>query len=224
MGELPLSERPRERLLARGAAALTDEELVAVLLETGTAGRPVLETARDLLRAGGLHGLLSRAGPASIRLERGIGDAKAARLLSAVEIARRVLREELKGRDLVDGPEAAARYLSLSLAGELREVMGALLLDAKNRLVEDHVVFRGTTTVTAVAPGPLFRAAVVAGATGVVVYHNHPSGDPTPSAEDHATTRRLVEAGRLLGVEVRDHLIVARGSWLSFRQRGWLPA
>ncbi|KAA0253924.1 MAG: JAB domain-containing protein [Acidobacteria bacterium] len=224
MGELPERDRPRERLLSGGPRSLTDEELVAVLLGTGTPERPVLETARELLRCGGLHGLLRRAEPAAAMLDSGIGPAKTARILAAVEIARRLLREDLRERDVVDGPEAAARYLLTSLASEAREVMGALLLDARNRLLEDHVVFRGTTTVTAVAPGPLFRAAVVAGASGLLVYHNHPSGDPSPSVEDHATTRRLVEAGRLLGIEVRDHLVVGRGSWVSFRQQGWLPA
>lgn len=221
LGELPLPERPRERLLSRGAGALTDEELLAVLLGTGSAGRGVLETARGLLGRGGLHGLLARGGAAT-DLEAGIGAAKAARILAAVEIARRVLKGDLAERDLVSDPEAAARYLAASLAGEAREVMGVLLLDAKNRLLEDFVVFRGTVSSAAVAPSPILRAAVLAGASGLVLYHNHPSGDPSPSPEDRATTRRLVEAGRAVGVEVRDHLVVARGAWLSFRQAGLL--
>lgn len=222
LAELAPSDRPRERLLRLGREALTDEELVAVLLGTGRAGRPVLEMAQDLLRDGGLAGLCRR-GPGQLKaLCRGVGSAKACRLDAAVEIARRIASAELAGRPLVDDPVAAGKYLVTALSGEAREVMGALLLDAKNRLVKDHVAFRGTVTGASVEPGWLFRQAILEGAVGAVLYHNHPSGDPTPSLEDRRTTARFVEAGRVVGVEVRDHIVVGQGSWFSFRQRGLL--
>jgi methionine--tRNA ligase beta chain len=147
LGELPPEDRPREKLVARGADALTDEELVAILLGTGRPGAGVLETAREILRGNGLRGLLARSERGRVKeLARGIGTAKACRLAAAAELARRLSRAEVEGRPLIDAPEAAGAYLSSTLAAELREVMGGLLLDAKNRLVHDEVVFRGGVT------------------------------------------------------------------------------
>lgn len=218
---LPPEDRPREKLVARGAEALTDEELVAILLGTGRAGAGVLETAREVLRGSGLRGLLARSERGRVReLARGIGVAKACRIAAAAELARRLARAELEDRPLIDAPEAAGAYLSATLAMELREVMGGLLLDAKNRLVHDAVVFRGGVTSASVQPGPLLRIAVLEGAAALVLYHNHPSGDPTPSPEDRATTARFVAAGDAVGVPVRDHVVVGRGCWFSFRREG----
>ena len=222
LAALAPEDRPREKLIGRGAAALTDEELVAVLLGTGRAGQPVLETARDLLRGTGLHGLLGDDPAIHLLRSRGVGAAKAARLVAAAEIARRLARAELDARPVVSGPEAAGDYLANALAAETREVMGGLLLDARNRVVHDAVVFRGSATFAAVSPQPLFRMAVLRGAVGIVLYHNHPSGDPSPSPEDRATTDRFVRVGRDLGIEVRDHVVVGRGRWFSFRREGLL--
>ncbi len=214
-------DRPREKLVARGAEALTDEELVAILLGTGRAGAGVLETAREVLRGGGLRGLLARSERGRVReLARGIGVAKACRIAAAAELARRLARAEVAERPLIDAPEAAGAYLAATLAAELREVMGGLLLDAKNRLIHDAVVFRGGVTSASVQPGPLLRIAVLEGAAALVLYHNHPSGDPTPSPEDRATTARFVAAGDAVGVPVRDHVVVGRGCWFSFRREG----
>lgn len=221
LAELPSEERPREKLFAKGAAALSDEELLALLLGTGARGRPVLETCRLLLSRGGLVGLAAQ-GERGLRAEHGIGDAKAARLAAALEIARRLSRSELAERDLVADPESAVRYLSTSLAGETREVMGALLLDVKNRLVRDALVFQGSLAHASVTPAPLFRIAIQAGAASLVLYHNHPSGDPTPSGEDRAVTRRFAEAGEQIGILVRDHLVIGRGRWFSFHREGLL--
>ena len=221
LAELPLEDRPREKLVARGADALTDEELVAILLGTGRAGSGVLETAREVLRGNGLRGLLARSERGRVReLALGVGLAKACRLAAAAELARRLTRAEVEDRPLIDAPEAAGAYLSAVLATELREVMGALLLDAKNRLIHDEVVFRGGVTSASVQPGPLLRIAVLDGAAGLVLYHNHPSGDPAPSPEDRATTARFVAAGDVVGVPVRDHVVVGRGRWFSFRREG----
>lgn len=221
LGELPPEDRPREKLVARGADALTDEELVAILLGTGRPGAGVLETAREVLRGNGLRGLLARSERGRVKeLARGIGTAKACRLAAAAELARRLSRAEVEGRPLIDAPEAAGAYLSSTLASELREVMGGLLLDAKNRLVHDEIVFRGGVSSASVQPGPLLRIAVLEGASSLVLYHNHPSGDPTPSPEDRATTARFVAAGEAVGVPVRDHVVVGRGRWFSFRREG----
>lgn len=222
LGALAPEDRPREKLLAKGAASLTDEELLALVLGTGTAGKPVLETSRELLRDGGLPGLFAKGPAALVALRRGIGQAKATRVAAVLEIACRVHRAAAGARDLLSDPEAVRRYLALALAGETREVMGGLLLDAKNRLLRDAVVFRGTTTGAQVTPGPLFREAILAGAAGLLLYHNHPSGDPEPSAEDRATTARFVAAGREIGIPVRDHVVVGRGRAVSFHERGWL--
>jgi DNA repair protein RadC len=220
---LPAEERPREKLLLKGPAALSDEELVAVILGTGKSGRGVLELARALLEDGGLHGLFRR-GPADLLAHSpGVGTAKAARLSAVMEIAARVARDDLRTRDVISEPEAAAAFLIRLLAGESRETMGALLLDAKNRLLRNAVVFAGGAAHAAVAPSPLFRQAILAGATGVVLWHNHPSGDPEPSRDDVAATARFVAAGREIGIEVKDHLVVGRGRWVSFLRHGLLP-
>ena len=221
LGALLPEDRPREKLVARGADALTDEELVAVLLGTGRAGSGVLETAREILRGNGLRGLLARSERGRVReLALGIGMAKACRLAAAAELARRLARVEVEERPLIDAPEVAGAYLAASLATELREVMGALLLDSKNRLLHDEIVFRGGVSSAAVQPGPLLRIAVLEGAAALILYHNHPSGDPAPSPEDRATTSRFVAAGDVVGVPVRDHVVVGRGRFFSFRREG----
>lgn len=215
-------EGPREKLFAKGAAALTDEELLAILLGTGTAGRHVMDLARDLLSGAGLFPFFGR-GPESLRsLVTGVGTAKAARLAAVAEIARRLTEGDLASRDLIDDPTAAAKHLMALLAAETRELMGGLLLDAKHHLLRNSVVFRGTLTFAAVAPSPLFREAILCGAGGIILYHNHPSGDPKPSPEDLATTRRFVAAGAEIGIPIRDHIIVSRKGWLSFRAAGLL--
>jgi len=218
LAETPREDRPREKLFARGSASLTDEELLALILGTGSAGRPVLETARQLLD-GGLAALFRRGERELLANARGVGPAKAARVAAVLEVARRLSRESASERLALGDAEAAARYLVTALADEPREVMGGLLLDAKNRLLKDAVVFQGTATHASVAPAPLFRQAILAGAVGVLLYHNHPSGDPTPSAEDEETTQRFLAAGREIGIDVKDHLIVGSGSCFSFHRR-----
>jgi DNA repair protein RadC len=223
LADLPPEERPRAKRLATGPAARSEEELVAVILGTGKAGRGVLEVARELLEGGGLHGLFRR-GPADLLAHAsGVGAAKATRVAAVLEIAARIARDDLAGRDVLSDPEAAAAYLNRLLAGESRELMGALLLDAKNRLLKNAVVFAGGGAHAAVAPSPLFRQAILAGALGVVLWHNHPSGDPEPSGDDVATTARFAAAGREIGIEVKDHLVIGRGRWVSFLRRGLLP-
>ena len=220
LAETPKDERPREKMLRKGPEALDDVELLG---EGGGAGKRLLETARDLLQDGGLPGLCA-LGPEHLRrLARGVGAAKATRLGAVLELGRRLSYDSLSKKNLLSDPSQVGRYLVERLAGETQEVMGGLLLDAKNRLVKDAPLFRGTVLNASVAPGPLFRLAILAGAAGVILYHNHPSGDPEPSPEDLATTRRFVAAGREIGIEVKDHVVVGRGRWMSFHERGLLP-
>ena len=222
LAERSKEERPREKMLRKGPEALDDEELLAILLGTGTAARPVLETARDLLKDGGFPGLFARGARDLEKLASGVGPAKATRIEAALEIGRWLSLDSLSKKNLLSDPATVGRYLMERLASETQEVMGGLLLDAKNRLVKDAALFRGTVTHAAVAPAPLFRQAILAGAAGVILYHNHPSGDPEPSPEDLATTKRFLAAGREIGIEVKDHVIVGRGRWVSFHERGLL--
>lgn len=222
LAETPQEERPREKLLLKGPEALDDVELLAIVLGTGTVGKPVLEMSQELLATGGFPGLFVRGARDLAALCRGMGPAKASRVGAVLEIAARVARTGLSKKDLLSDPSAVGHYLTARLAGETQEVMGGLLLDSKNRLVRDAPLFRGTLTHASVAPAPLFRQAILAGAAGVILYHNHPSGDPEPSPEDVATTKRFVAAGREIGIEVKDHFVIGRGRIVSFHERGLL--
>ena len=218
--ELPSDERPRERLLANGSGALADSELVAVLLRTGRAGTSALELGRELLREhGGLQGLLG-ARPEALR-RRGLGQAKAAALLAAVELGRRLARAQVPDREPLLHPSAVARYLLLRFGVPDQEVMGALYVDVRHRLLAEAEIFRGTLNRASVEPRALLKEGLLRGAAGLVLFHTHPSGDPSPSAEDLAFTRRLADAGELVGVRLIDHLVLgATGAWVSLRERG----
>lgn len=209
-------------MLRKGPEHLSDDELLAIVLGTGSAGKPVMETARELLKEGGLTGLFTQDAEHLRAVTKGFGPAKATRVQAVLAIAARVTHDSLSKKSLLGDPGTVGRYLVEKLLNRKEEVMGGLLLDAKNRLVKDAETFRGTVTHAAVAPAPLFRQAILAGAAGVILYHNHPSGDPEPSPEDLATTKRFLAAGREIGIEVKDHVIVGRGRWVSFHERGLL--
>lgn len=218
--ELPSDERPRERLLGGGARNLSDAELLAILLRTGTQGRSAIEVARELLVAlGGLSGLAD-ADPQTLRLP-GLAGAKAAAVLAAVEVARRLVRAELPAGDLMSHPEAVVRYIALRWARRSQEVMGALFVDIRNRLVAERELYLGTLSRAAVEPRAIFEYALGCRAAGFLLFHNHPSGDPTPSAEDLVFTRRLADAGEVMGIRLLDHLVVgSAGRWVSLRRQG----
>jgi DNA repair protein RadC len=218
--ELPADERPRERLLAQGARALGDAELVAVLLRTGRPGASALDMARETLAAvGGLSGMAASGAP--LLLRNGLGAAKAAALLAAVEIGRRLARGEAFERAALGAPAAVASYLALRYGVRDQEVMGALYLDTRHRLLAERELYRGTLNRAAVEPRAILKEGLLHGACGLVVFHTHPSGDPSPSAEDLAFTRRLAEAGELVGIRLVDHLILGGvGRWTSLRERG----
>lgn len=217
--ELPEGERPRERLLKQGGSSLSDSELLAVLLRTGRAGVSVLQIAMDLLREnGGLAGLLT-ATPHSLR-RAGVGPAKAAALLAAVEVGRRLAREQLLDREPLSRPVDVARYLALRYHTCDQEVMGALFLDARSLLLGEREMFRGTLNRMSVEPREILRECLQRGAAAVYLFHTHPSGDPSPSAEDLLFTRRMAEASEIVGIRLVDHVVLgSRGRWVSIRER-----
>jgi DNA repair protein RadC len=218
--ELPADERPRERLLAHGPESMGDAELIAVLLRTGRSGSSAISMAREILAGqGGIAGLAAPR-PRALRI-RGLGPAKRASILAAVEIGRRLARAEIGDREALARPAAVARYLALRFALREQELLGALYLDVRNRLVGERELYRGTLSRAAVEPRRILQEGLLLGAAGCIVFHNHPSGDPTPSAEDLAFTRRLSEAGELVGIRLVDHLVLGGpGRWLSLRERG----
>ena len=221
IADWPADERPRERLLALGAAALSDAELIAVFLRTGVRGKSALDLARELLvRCGGLSGLLA-AGRAPTDVS-GLGPAKAAQLAAVLEVARRFLREELRAGSALASPAAVRDYLRLALGAREHEVFVALLLDAQHRVLRIEELFRGTLTQTSVYPREVVKAALAGNAAAVIFAHNHPSGVAQPSQADELLTRQLKEALSLVDIKVLDHFVVAGNQCLSFAERGLL--
>ncbi|MDE2922157.1 MAG: DNA repair protein RadC [Acidobacteriota bacterium] len=224
--EVPSEERPRERLLAHGAGVLSDSELIAILLRTGHRGCSVVDLARDLLydEGRGLGGLPALAllvehDLPSLR-RKGLGDAKAATVLAAVELARRLARAQLPERRPLGNVAAVARYLNLRYARLDQEAMGAIYVDVRGRIISEREHFVGGLDRTSVEPRAVLKEALRLGATAVVVFHNHPSGDPEPSPEDIAFTRRLSRAAAAVGIDLVDHLVLAGGRrWVSLRER-----
>jgi DNA repair protein RadC len=220
VSELSPSDRPREKLLERGAVALSEAELLAVLLRTGRRGEPVLDLARAWLTETGGLAALARLDVRALLLRPGVGPAKGAMLAAALELGRRLAREALADRPVLDRPELVADVLVRGHARERVELFGVLTLDTRHRLLREHTLHRGARAHSEVEPGEVFHEAILDNAHAVVIWHTHPSGDPSPSADDVELTRRLVEAGRLLNVAVLDHIVVARSGWVSLRQRG----
>jgi DNA repair protein RadC len=215
-------ERPRERLLALGPGALTDAELLAVMLRTGIAGHPVLEIARDLLGTfGGVSALLA-AGAADIRIQPGLGPARAAQLKAMVELVRRSLIEEVAHRDALASPGAVRDYLRLTLSALPYEAFMALFLDSQNRLLAARELFRGTLAQTSVYPREVVKAALAHNAGAVIFAHNHPSGIAEPSHADELLTGALKQALALVDIRTLDHFIVAGQRVISFAERGLL--
>lgn len=221
ISDWPVEERPRERLLAAGPAALRDAELLAVLLRTGIRGKSAVDLAHELLnRFGGLSGLLH--GDPGLEAVKGLGSAKRAQLAAALELARRSLREELKAGAALTSPGAVRDYLRLALGAREYEVFVCLWLDAQHRVIAIEEPFRGTLTQTSVYPREIVKAALAANAAAVIFAHNHPSGVAQPSRADELLTRNLRDALALVDVKVLDHFIVAGAQAISFAERGLL--
>jgi DNA repair protein RadC len=219
----PKDERPRERLLTRGAASLTDAELLAIFLCVGTRGKSAVDLARELIgRFGGLNGLFA-ASAAEFSSIPGMGVAKYAQLQAVMEMARRVLSEDMREKDVFSSPAAVRDYLRLKLSGLPCEVFFALWLDTRHRLLAAEELFRGTLAQTSVYPREVVKRALMHNAAAVVFAHNHPSGVAESSAADEALTGALVQALSLIDVRVLDHFIVAgQAPPLSFAERGLL--
>jgi DNA repair protein RadC len=221
ISDLRPEERPRERLLARGARALSDAELVAILLRTGVRGKSAVELARDILKeCDGVTRTLEAG--AELEMIKGLGPAKRAQFAAAVELARRALQETLAANTALTSPEAVRDYLRLKLAGRKEEAFICIWLDAQHRAVDFEVAFTGTLTQTSVYPREIVKKALARNAAAVIFAHNHPSGVAQPSQSDELLTRNLRDALALVEVKVLDHFIVAGNQAISFAERGLL--
>ena len=222
MRDLAPQDRPREKLADRGKGALGDNELLAVLLGHGTGGATALDLANRLLAdVGGLRGL-ARVSPVELAKTRGVGPATAGRLVAAVELGRRSVVRAGPVRLQIAASVDAARYLLPRFGGAEVEQGGVLLLDARHRVLQARVLTRGTADATSMHPRDVFREAALAGAAAVVLFHNHPSGDPLPSPDDLELTQRMMKAGELMGILVVDHIILGDTSYCSLRDLGKL--
>jgi DNA repair protein RadC len=219
ISDWPPGERPRERLLALGPAALSDAELLAVVLRTGIRGKSAVELGRELLeRFKGVAGILG----ADLNGVKGLGPAKRAQFEAALELARRSLKDELRSASALTSPGAVRDYLRLAIADREHEVFVCLWLDAQHRVLRFEELFRGTLTQTSVYPREIVKAGLRANAAAVIFAHNHPSGAAQPSQADELLTRNLKDALSLVDVKVLDHFIVAAHQTLSFAERGLL--
>jgi DNA repair protein RadC len=216
--DLPPEERPRERLFRHGPGALSSRELLALVLGTGSARASALDVAEGLLRDG-LRGLASRS-LADFLGQPGLGRAQACRVVATMELGMRVAAEGGPAAPSFRTPEESARYLLPRYSCRPTETFGLLCLDVRQRLKREVVVSVGCLTSSLVHPREVFQEAIVSRAAALVLFHNHPSGDPEPSAEDLALTRRLVSAGTLLGIQVLDHLVLGAGRYVSLKERG----
>ena len=218
----PEQERPREKLLARGAAALSDAELLAIFLRTGVTGKSAVDLARDLLSEFGSLRTLLKASPESFCAQKGLGQAKYAQLQAVLEMARRHLAEALPDRDAMNDPQAARDYLKARLRDLPLEVFAVLFLDTRYRVLAFEELARGSVDGAAVYPREVVKAALRHNAAAVILAHNHPSGVTEPSAADRQLTDRLKTALGAVDIRVLDHLVIGEGAPASFAERGWL--
>jgi DNA repair protein RadC len=223
MKEVAPHDRPREKLERLGPSALGDNELLALVLGSGSRGHDVLDLSNVMLeQCGGLHGL-TRAAAADLRRIAGVGGARAAQVLAAVELGRRTLVRTHADRPQLNTPRQLASYLLPQYGSRPVEQFGIVLLDTKHRLLHIKLVSTGSLDSTVAHPREVFREAIAGRAAAIVLFHNHPSGDPRPSVDDVALTVRLADAGEVVGIDVLDHLILADQRYYSFTEAGQLP-
>ncbi len=218
--EMPQEERPRERLRQYGARQLNNSELLAILLRTGVQGENVLAMASRLLaRQGGLAGL-GRSSFAELCAQRGLSEAKACQILAALELGRRLVSLAPEERATIQSPQDVSNLVAAGMASLEQEHLRVLLLNTRNQVLSIQEIYIGNVNSAVVRPSEVLRPAVRENAPGIIVVHNHPSGDPAPSAEDVAITRQLAQAGQLLGIELLDHVVIgAAGRYVSLKER-----
>lgn len=218
--DLPAEERPREKLLHRGEAVLNNTELIAILLRTGIEGENALDIAARLLnRYRGLVGL-AQAGVSELAQERGLGAAKATQIKAALELGRRLVASSPESMPQIRCPADAVNLIQAEMSLLEQEHVRALLLDSRNRVTGNHTISVGSLNANHLRVADLFRPAIKANSAAIIVAHNHPSGDPTPSPEDVQITRQIVEAGKLIDIDVLDHLIIGRQRFVSLKEKG----
>lgn len=218
--DLEEDERPRERLARLGPQSLTNAELLAILLRVGVPGENAVQVGQRLLQVfSGLRGL-HRAAYEEVCNQHGIGQAKAAQIKAAIELGRRLALEAPDEQPAIHSPEDAAALVLYEMSALEQEELRVILLDTRNRLIHMETIYRGSLNSSQVRVGELFRGAIRRTAASILVIHNHPSGDPTPSPDDVAVTRAIVQAGKLLDIDVLDHLVIGRGRFVSLKERG----
>jgi DNA repair protein RadC len=218
--DLEESERPRERLARLGPQVLTNAELLAILLRVGVQGENAVQVGQRLLRAFGDLGGLHRADYEEVCHQRGIGPAKAAQIKAAIELGRRMTLLSPEDRPAIHSPADAAALVQYEMSAFEQEHLRVLLLDTRNRVLHIEDLYRGSLNSSQVRVGELFKSAVRRNAAAIIIVHNHPSGDPSPSPDDVALTRAIVQAGKLLDIEVLDHLVIGSGRFVSLKERG----
>ncbi|MEW6093653.1 MAG: DNA repair protein RadC [Chloroflexota bacterium] len=218
--DLSAGERPRERLAHLGPQALSTSELLAILLRVGVRGENAVQVGQRLLSAfGGLSGL-QRLPFEELCNQHGIGEAKAAQIKAAIELGRRLALESPEERPIINSPADAAALVSYEMSGLEQEHLRVFLLDTRNHVLDIVEVYKGSVNSSQVHVGELFKPAIRRGASAVIIAHNHPSGDPTPSPDDVAVTRAILQAGKLLCIDVLDHIVIGLGRWVSLKERG----
>ena len=218
--DLSSDERPRERLAHLGAQVLLPSELLAILLRVGLPGENAVEVGQRLLKDfGGISGL-QRAPFEDLCNQRGIGVAKAAQIKAAIELGRRLAIESPDDRPAINSPADAAALVAYEMSALEQEHLRVILLDTRNRVLDIVEIYKGSVNSSQVHVGEVFKPAVRRNAPALIVVHNHPSGDPTPSPDDVVVTRALAQAGKLLDVDVLDHMIIGQGRWVSLKERG----
>ncbi len=220
IADLHESDRPRERLASLGPQALTNAELIAILLRVGVPGENAVEVGQRLLQKFiGLRGL-HRAPLSELTDQHGIGEAKAAQIKAAIELGRRLTLESPEERPAINSPADAASLVQYEMSALEQEHLRVILLDRRNRVLEILEVYKGSVNSSQVRVGELFKDAIRTNASALIIVHNHPSGDPTPSPDDVAVTRAIVQAGKLLDIDVIDHLVIGQEKWVSLKERG----
>ncbi len=218
--DLSTTDRPRERLAELGPQALSNAELIAILLRVGIQGENAVQMGQRLLQEfGGLHGL-HRASVVEISQKHGMGLAKASQIKAAIELGIRLRLEAPEERPAINSPSDAAALVQYEMAALPQENLRVINLDTRNHVINIEKLYVGSLNASTVRVGELFRSAIARNAAAIIVIHNHPSGDPTPSPEDVAITRAIVQAGKLLDIQLLDHLIIGQGKWISLKDRG----